>query len=463
MIYQNLFNRIEKPEVVRAGVIGSGNFGAAIVTQAPLVPRLSIPIVADIDLEAGRRAFQQAGFVDDDIKICDSRSSALKYLEAGKAVVVQDAMILMELPLHVIVTATRVPEAGARYAFESIQHGKHVVMVDKEADSVVGAILKKLADDAGVVYTTDDGDQPGLLMGLVSWARSLGMEVLCGGNMRDCLYDPVESTAQSSRAVVSICDEDKWALDHIPAGEAQRYSEARSRIFSAFRQGEELGDPVCHMAISANGTGLMPEIPNVHYPVARFSELPEVLCPVEDGGILQIRGAVEVPFILWSKGQPHSGGGVFIVVANADKHSRNIMIGKGLIANSRSNAMLIYRPYHLCGAETAMSILCAGLLGVPTGSLEILPRVDMAAKTTRSFKAGESLGNLSYNEDLRTSLIPAVPLADENPLPFFMLEGNNFAQDVPADIVITKDVIIPPENSILWSLRKKQDEIFLTN
>ncbi len=378
-------------------------------------------------------------------------------MEAGKSVVVQDAMILMDLPLDVIATATRVPEVGARYAHEAIQHGKHVVMVDKEADSVVGPILKHLADKAGVVFTTDDGDQPGLLMGLVSWARSLGLEVLCGGNMRDCLYNPADGTVSG----VEVSQEDKWALERIPAGQAERYNETRSRLFASLRSAEECGDPMSHMAVAANGTGLLPDIPAGHVPVVRFLELPEVLCPVEDGGILQTRGVIDVPFILRTADAPDSGGGVYIVVANKDEHSRRVMINKGLIANSRNSAMMVYRPYHLCGAETAMSILCAGLLGVPTGSSEILPRVDMAAKTARDFKAGEVLENLGYNQDLRASMIPPVSVADDNPLPFFMLENNRLSRDIPAGTTITKGMITPPQDSVLWSLRKHQDEHFL--
>ena len=464
MIYQHLFDRVREPKSVRAGIIGCGNFATTIVTQSPLIPRLDIPIVADVRIEAGRSAFQLAGIADDDIVVCDSRASALRAMEAGKSVVVQDAMLMMELPLDVIATATLVPEAGVRYAYEAIQHGKHVVMIDKEADSVVGPILKYLADRAGVVFTTDDGDQPGLLMGLVSWARNLGLEVLCGGQMRDGLYDPVAGTVKRTGRVVKVPEVDRWALERIPDGQADRYAEARRRIFADFRPDEQCGDPLCHLVVSANGTGLLPDTPVCHHPVVRFSEIPEVLCPVEDGGILQSRGVIDVPTILYTQDQPHGGGGVFAVVANADELSRNVMIRKGLLANSRETAMLIYRPYHLVGAEAAMSILCAGLLEVPTGNSEILPRVDLAVEVKKELKGGEvpgKSGTLGHNPDFRASMIPAVPIDGNNSLPFYMLEGNRLSRDVPANTVITRDMVVPPQDSILWKLRKQQDEHFL--
>jgi predicted homoserine dehydrogenase-like protein len=464
MIYQNLFDRVKEPESVSAGIIGCGSFGAAIVTQSSIVPRLKIPIVADVNVEAGRSAFLQAGVENDNIVVCDNRTNAVCAMEAGKSVVVQDGMILMELPLDVITIATRVAEIGAFYAYQAIQHDKHVVMVDKEADSVVGSILKHLADKAGVVFTTDDGDQPGLLMGLVSWARSIGLEVLCGGNMHDCLYNPVELTVKQGGNVVKLHDEDKWAFDPIPAGKAQLYHNARCQILAELMQDNDDGDTICHIAVSANGTGLLPDSPIGHRPVARFTELPEILCPAEDGGILKTRGAVDIPIILRTENEPHGGGGVFVVVANDNAHSRDIMIGKGLLTNSRRSAMLIYRPYHLCGAETAMSILCAGLLKVPTGSSVLVPRVDMVAKSARNFKTGEILGeepgSLGLNLELRALLIPSVPITGNHPVPFFMLEGKRLSRDISSDTIVTHDMIIPPQDSFLWSLRKQQDEYF---
>jgi predicted homoserine dehydrogenase-like protein len=303
-------------------------------------------------------------------------------------------------------------------------------------------------------------------MGLVSWARSLGLEVLCGGNMHDCLYNPVELTVKQGGNVVKLREEDKWALEPIPAGKAQLYHNARHQILTDLMQDNDDGDTICHIAVSANGTGLLPDTPVGHRPVARFTELPEILCPVEDGGILKTRGAVDIPIILRTEDEPHGGGGVFVVVTNDNAHSRDIMIQKGLLTNSRKSAMLIYRPYHLCGAETAMSILCAGLLKVPTGSSVLVPRVDMVAKSARSFKAGETLGEkpgtLGLNLELRASLISAVPITGNYPVPFFMLEGQRLSRDISSGTVITRDMVIPPQDSFLWSLRKQQDEYFST-
>lgn len=464
MIYQHLFSRVTEPETVRAALIGAGQFGAPIVTQAPLIPRLDIAAVADIRVEAARQAYLRAGRAGDDIAVCESRAAALHALEAGRAVVVGDPLLLMDLPLDVIATATRSPDAAALYASEAIRHGKHVVMIDKEADSVVGSVLKRRADAAGVVFTTDDGDQPGLLMGLMAWAQALGMEVLCGGDLRSALHDPAAGTVSRGGRTVQVSAGDRWALERIPPGEAPCYAEARRRILAAFREDDALGDPMCHLAVAANGTGLLPEGPIGHRATLRLVEIPAVLCPQEEGGILQGRGVLDMAYVLHTADQPHGGGGVYIVVANADPVSRATMIEKGLHANAAGTAMLAYRPYHLCGAETAMSILCAGLLQTPTGAAELRPWVDLVPTTTRAFRAGETIsrpGGLGYDRDLRAALAPAQPLAPENPVPFFMLEGIRLAVDVPAGTVITGDMVVEPPGSALWALRREQDSLFL--
>ncbi len=109
------------------------------------------------------------------------------------------------------------------------------------------------------------------------------------------------------------------------------------------------------------------------------------------------------------------GGGVYAVVGNPDGCSRARMVEKGLYANSRGTAMLFYRPYHLCGAETAMSILCAGLLGVPTGSATILPRADMAARVTSDLGARTVLGDPEAR-DAASSAYRAAPMSTTAPL-----------------------------------------------
>ncbi|MCL2056469.1 MAG: flagellar biosynthesis protein FlgA, partial [Oscillospiraceae bacterium] len=144
-------------------------------------------------------------------------------------------------------------------------------------------------------------------------------------------------------------------------------------------------------------------------------------------------------------------------------HAMEKMRRKGFITNFDVSAGVLYRPYHLCGAETAMSIICAGLLGVPTGSPEILPYTDIICSARRNMKAGELVGpkfDSGWNRDFACSLVRGTRLSPDAPIPFFMLEGNRLSKDVPCGTVITLDMVEEPKDSALWGLRREQDKVF---
>ena len=457
MVYRQLFDRAGGDRVVRAGVIGAGQFATAIVTQSRDVSRLEVPVVADVNVEAGREAYRRTGFDAADIAVCENRSDALQALEQGRRVVVPDALLMMELPVEVVVEATGSPEAGALHGLEAIRHGKHVAMVNKETDVTVGPILNALAKREGVVYTAVDGDQHGLFMGLVAWARELGLEVLCGGKFRntEAVFDPEAGAVSMGRQTATPDDAAIWG--RIPPGRAAHFVRARRGLFAG--QAHIGSSDGGEMAIAANATGLLPDVEALHCPVLRTAEIPEVMCPAEEGGILEQRGAIDAVTCLRHPYEAGLGGGVFMVVACENDYSRHILTTKGLVPNSRGSTALIYRPYHLCGVETAMSILTAGLLGVGTGATEFLPRVDLVGQATGALAAGETVGGKADSK-LRALMRPAQAVTEGAPLPFYMATGA-LAADVPAGEVVTVDQVARPDDSTLWSLRAQQDETFL--
>ena len=373
--------------------------------------------------------------------------------------IVEDPMLLMDIPIDVIVESTGVPEAGARHAHQAIQHEKHVAMINKETDAVIGPILKHLADRAGVVYTPVDGDQHGLLIGLVLWARSLGLEVLAGGKARnsECIYDLETRTVSCGRATITVDESEAWALDRVADGEASRYITARREMLASFPKtsNSDLGE----MTVAANATGLMPDTPPLHLPVVRISEIPEVLCPVEEGGILRTKGAIDIVTCLRQTNDAGLGGGVFIVVSCENDYSRMILTTKGLIPNGRGSTAVIYRPYHLCGVETPISILSAALLNVPTGAATVQPQVDLVAKSNCELKVGTILGG-GHSDDIDAAILPASPIAEGNPLPLYLLTGNCLSEEVAAETLITEEMVDLPSDSLLWSLRRQQDAHF---
>ena len=457
MIYHQLFDRHAPDVMVRAGIIGTGHYATATVTQSVDMPRLEVQVVSDIDLASCRLAFTRAGFSDDDIVECDSRSAALQAIERGQRVILSDPLLMMDLPLDVIAEATGSAEAGAVHGSEAIRNGKHVAMINKEADVTVGPVLKHHADRAGVVYTAVDGDQHGLLMGLVSWARELGLEVLCGGKFRDTglIFDEATGTLFDSGSSLPLPEKDLHLFQPISPGQVSRV--ASGRLAAMGKLGEIAHHDYEELTIAANGTGLAPDVERLHHPALRMVEIPQVLCPVEDGGILADRGAIEMVSNLRHADEAGGGGGVFIVVSAVSAYSRYILSFKGCLSNSQDSAALVYRPQHLCGVETPISILCAALLGLPTGATEYLPRFDVMARATEDKKAGEAL---DY-EDVEISIRPAGAVDGGAPLSLYMALWNELAGDVPAGKAISKADVVPPKDSLLWRLRREQDDLFL--
>jgi predicted homoserine dehydrogenase-like protein len=472
MIYRQLFDRLAGGKMVRAGLIGAGHFATAIVTQSVAIRRMDLPVVAEVDVDLARKAFRLAGYAEEDIALCSSRSQALAALERGQRVVLPDAMLMMDLPIDVVIECTGVPEAAARYCEAAIRQGKHVANVTKEMDVVIGPILKHLADQAGVVYSTVDGDQPGLLIGLVEWARELGLEVLSGGKSIDgeFTYDAEAKRLVFNGHPVALDTAGAHLFDPIEPGRAERVLAGRTALLPS----PLTEDDMAELGIVANATGLMPEAGGPYAPPLRTPEIPEVLCPIEEGGILHQRGVIDAVVTLHGPHEAGMGGGVFVVVGCENDYSRYILTMKGLIANQRRTTMLIYRPFHLCGVEAPMTALCAALLKIPTGATDPQPRVDVVARAVRNIAAGEpagyELGDVGEEESMREYLArvqPAMhtagPVRGTQPLPLFMGSGARLKVDVPEGTTITADMVDRPADSRLWALRAEQDKLFFEN
>jgi predicted homoserine dehydrogenase-like protein len=464
MIYHHLLANASRKTPVKAALIGAGFFGASVVAQSGVIPQLEFSAIADTDAEAGRRAFRRAGVAEEGITVCDSLEAALSALEQGKRVVAEDAMLLMELPVDIIVEATGNPEVGAQYAAAAIRSGKHVAMTNKETDSVVGPILQVMASRAGVIYTPVDGDQHGLLMGMAEWARTLGLPILCAGKARgyEYIYDRRAGEVRPTwgSKVQPISDSGRKYMDRIPVAAASQYVRERAAMLSSF-PGHAPYD-LCELVIAANALDLHPDIPEIHGPIVRTVEIAEALCPSDSGGMLgRSRGCIDIVSLLREPDEAGFGGGMFLVVGCEDEASRRALVNKGCLANTRGDALLLYRPFHLLGAESAISLLSAVLLGVSTGSADYRPRYDLIKSGTRGLKAGEVLGG-DNDSSLRAELVPAVPLRDGLPLAAHLMTGRKLKRDVADGEVITADMVELSSDSTLLELRREQDAYFNT-
>lgn len=442
---------------VRVAVIGAGNFGAGIVSHARYVPATNVCAVADPDLAAVRRAYRDAGVAEKNLVVCESAAQARKALAAGRRVMTQDASILFSQAIDVVAEATGNAEAGAHHAQQAIAAGKHVAMVTKEADVVVGPMLKRLADRAGVVYTAVEGDQHGMLTGFVNWAQTLGLEVLCGGKALDgeLILDRRRRKIHYYDRTISLSARQLAAFE--PTHDARAIAR-RAEALGGYA-GAQPWD-LTELAIAANSTGLVPDSPQLHCPPCRVAEIPDALCPTRWGGLLGGTGRIDAVQILREPHEASMGGGVFVVVRTRGVAMQRILAGKGIICHHDNQTALLMRPHHLLGVEAIGSILAAAVLHTPTGALEYHPRFDVIYRARRALKAGERIGN-DHSSELSAEMIPAAALSPKRPLPSGLAQGRVLVRDVPAGTPITLEAVELPRDSHLLRLRRQQDRAFL--
>src|SRR5262249_31693848 len=185
----NLHTMLLEPEAagrpVTVGLIGAGKFGTMFLAQARLTRGLHVVAAADRDVAAARAQLKAAGW-EEGAFAAASPGDAFK---SRSTHVTADAGALIAFPdVEVIIEATGVPQAGIRHALDAIAHGKHIVMVNVEADAVAGPLLARKANAAGVVYSLAWGDQPALICEQVDWARACGFKVVAAG--KGTRYEP---------------------------------------------------------------------------------------------------------------------------------------------------------------------------------------------------------------------------------------------------------------------------------
>jgi len=445
---------------LRAGVVGAGEFGASFIFRSARAQGLAVEAVADPDTARAVAAAQRAGVAGERIRVCANRAATLAAHARGEFVVVEDVALLVQLPLDFVVEATGDPEAAARSALAALGEGKHVAMVTKEADCVAGPMLQAKANAAGLVYTPVDGDQPSLMIALVSWARMLGLEIVCAGKSGeyDVVLDAAAGTLTSTASGVALHEPGLAALWSAPAAQLAQCVAERARHLAALPRATV--PDCCELAIVANATGLAPDAPALHAPIARTLELPELFRPRAAGGLLAGDGRVDMFVCLRRPDELSFAGGVFVVVRCDDAATWRVLKGKGIPVSEDGATALLHNPVHLLGIEAPMSLFNAALLHAPAAAL--LPRCDLIARAGRALAAGSALalGARHAVDGLRPEIVDAAPLADDTPLPYYLAAGCRLRRDVPAGAAITRAMIEPPADSALWRLRAEQDARF---
>lgn len=422
---------------VRYALTGAnGGFARSLLMQTRAMPALAPVALCDLDLDGLRATCASLGYPDAELVTC--RTPEEVRAAAGRVALVADAALLAAAEFDILVEATGSPAHGFAMARDALTRGVHVAMVSKEVDSVAGPYLNRLAAEHGVVYTTADGDQPANLIGLVTWARVLGLEIVAAGKASeyDYVYDPASGTvAYEDRTVPGNGIGERWDLgDDVPGT-----LRARAEALAALPQSAV--PDYCEMNVVCNSTGLVPARETLSYPLCRTTELADVFVPAQDGGILGRTGVVDVFNVLRRPDEASFGGGVFVIVRAADPGVWETLRAKGHVVGRNGRYACVYLPYHLMGVETPITLLSAVRHGRPSGAADQDVHAVMAVRTDRAFAAGETLtmGGHHHTIEGTTALLYATADAGPGTAPYYLAAGARLTGDVPAGTVLTLD------------------------
>jgi predicted homoserine dehydrogenase-like protein len=457
MNYRTRFPAGSRP--VETALVGAGAFGRSFLGQGRRMALMNARIAVDREASIAAAAFIAVGVPAGDIAQCATPEQASAAWQAGRHVAAGRLDTVLHLPFDILVEASGHPEAGAVMAHTALEAGKHVALVSKEVDSVVGGLLSARAEAQGVVCTPVDGDQPALLIDLVTWAETLGMEVIAAGKSSeyDFVYDPATGRITTEAGVSDVPDFGSvWDIGGRPVAEvlAQRVAMARLPTVAV--------PDLCEMAVVANVTGLTPDVPGFHAPIIRISEIPEVFDLASQGGILAGPRRVDVFNCLRLPHETSFAGGVFVTVRCTDAETWRLLEGKGHIVSRTGTCGLIYLPRHLLGLEAPISVLDAVLHQVSVAG-RVTPSLDLVARATADLPAGHMLAMGGHHHsiaDVAPELIPAAPLADGQPAPFYLIANRSLRRAVPRGQAITFADVATPEDAPLLLLRREQDALF---
>ena len=432
----------EEGEPIRVAIVGCGRFGSMMLAQILRAPGMSVAVACDVEATRANAALELAGY-DLPAVAAASVSEADEAIDRGKTVVTDRHEVATQADVDVVVEATGNPDAGARHAFDAILAGKHVVMVNVETDVLVGPLLKRMADSAGVVYSLAYGDQPAVIEELYDWATSMGFEVVAAG--KGTKYMPEYRMGTPDEAL----------LRYGYTTEEAAKSGLNAQMYNSFLDGTKSAVEMCAVA---NMTGLVPDVPGMHFPPAGVEDLPTLLRPEGEGGILSRRGVVEVVSSLRRDGTEVANSlrwGVYVVLTSESPYLRQCLGDYGVAMDSTGTYGAMYRPYHLVGMEAPVSIAKAFLYGEPTGAPT--GRVcEVVATAKRTLEPGELLdgegGFTVYGLVVEASQADA-----DGMLPIGLCHGAKVVRPVEATRTLTYHDVQMPEGGIARHLREVQD------
>ncbi len=416
----------ESNNPIKVCLVGAGLMGKGLVSQLTRVDGMTPSVVVSNKIQDSVDAFTIAGIHRSDIVIARNTTDIDNAVRAGKFVATDMWDMAVRAGMtDVIVDATGVPDTGARIATTSILEGKDIVMLNVEADVVVGPYLNRLAKQEGVIYTGSAGDEPGAVMELYDFAVSTGFKVLALGKGKN---NP---------------------LDHHVTPQMVREKAEKSGLkplrLASFIDGT---NTMVEMAAMANASGFVPDVRGGHGPDTTVAELPKVYSLKSEGGILNRYGIVDFAF--------GAAPGVYAIVTTDLPQVHHEM--KFLKMGDGPNYVL-FRPYHLTSLETPITIAKAHIYREPS----IVPMLDRPVAEVitiakKDIKKGEYFDGIG-EETVYGSIEEYNVAKKEDLVPIGLINRNARARvDIKKDEYITNDMIELDTDTEIYKLRQLQDE-----
>jgi predicted homoserine dehydrogenase-like protein len=425
-IARDLRARAESGRPIRIGVIGSGEMGTDLVTQGALMDGLEISAIATRRPHTARAAIAIAYGDESRAAEVDTPSKVTAAIEAGK-IAICSAEVLVTSPLiDVVIDATGKPGVAADYDLLAMEHGKHLVMMNVEADVTIGPYLKAAADRLGVVYSVGAGDEPSSCMELIEFASALGYRIVAAGKGKN---NPLKHDA--------VPDDYRE--------EATRRN-MNPRMLVEFIDGSKT---MVEMAAIANATGLVPDVPGMHGPRADRDQMAKVLIPKEAGGILNKKGVVD--FTVGKGVAP----GVFVIVEA--EHPRIIERMDDLHVGTGPYYAL-FRPYHLTSLEVPLTAARIMLYGKADMVPLPQPVAEVCAVAKRDLAVGEridAIGETCY----RSFILTVGDARAQRAVPVGLLEGGTVTAPVKKGELLTEANATPDRTTRLFALRQAQNQM----
>ncbi len=434
-----LAKRNAEGQPIRVGLIGAGKFGSMILAQAKYIAGYHVVGIADLNLTRAQESLARVGWEAERY----TAKNAGDALRDGTTFLTEDAAALCtEGGIDCIIEATGHPIAGIRHAMAAIDAGKHVIMVNVEADVLCGAFLAERARQKGVVYSMAYGDQPAAICELVDWVHSCGFELVSAGKGMNFAPPYRYSTPDTVWGYFG------WTEEEVAAGDFN------PKMYNSFTDGTKAA---IEMAAVANATGLDCPDDGLAFHPAGLQDLAEVFKPVSEGGRLEKTGLIDIASSREPDGRTVLNNiqyGMFVTFRAPDEYTRACFAQYGLLTDKSGWYGSMWRPFHLIGLETSVSVLSACLRGEATGS-STRYRADAVATSKGDFAAGDYLdGEGGYK--VWAKAIPARQSVSRNALPIGLANHVKLKKPIKRDQVVSFDDVELTEDLDIVAIRTQQ-------